>query len=80
MIKQPTKITTSYIWRELTDEGRLVDPDDRTMFGEPLNSYGGGYNSEEEAMSAFLEHSDRYLGELVLLKVCKRHFATELRQ
>jgi hypothetical protein len=80
-MKQPkaTEITTSYIWRELTDEGRLVDPDDRTMFGERLNSYGG-YNSEEEAMSAFLEHSDLYLGELVLLKVCKRHFDTGLWQ
>jgi hypothetical protein len=78
-MKQPkaTKITTSYIWRELTDEGRLVDPDDRTMFGERLNSYGG-YNSEGEAMSAFLEHSDLYLEELVLLKVYKRHFDTGL--
>jgi hypothetical protein len=43
--RKATRITTSYIWRELTDEGRLVDPDDRAMFGKRLNSYGG-YNSE----------------------------------
>lgn len=72
--KKATEITTSYIWRELTDEGRLVDPDRNTFpWHEHINTYGG-YDSEEEAMGAFMEHSDIFLGELVLIKVCKRHF------
>jgi len=72
--KKATEITTSYIWMELTHDGNLVDPDqNKPFYGEYLNTCDG-YNSEEEAMSAFLEHSDGYLGELVLLKVCKRHF------
>ena len=59
---------------ELTDEGRLVDPDrDGYLWGENVNTYGG-YESEEEAMGAFMGHSDIFLGELVLIKVCKRHF------
>ncbi len=68
------KLQHKYVWKELTPDGLLKDPEDCGAYydSENVNGYGGGYNSEQEAYEAFIafktKHEYGTASSLVLVK------------
>lgn len=56
------KLKHKYIWKELTSDGLLKDPEDCGAYYErkSINGWSGGYDSEEEAYQAFIEFKTKH--------------------